>query len=53
MKTLRHGKNDIEDDARKLKSLSCPWIGIINTMKFNIQPKSIYRFNAIPTKMPI
>ena len=33
--------------------ISCSWIGRINTVKRFTLPKVIYRFNVIPTKVPM
>jgi hypothetical protein len=39
-------------DLRRLKDLPCSWISRINIVKLAIPLKAIYRFNAIPTKIP-
>jgi hypothetical protein len=45
-------KKEIEEDLRRWKDLPCSWIGRINIVKMAILLKAIYRFNAIPTKIP-
>ena len=44
---------EVKDNINRWRDIPCFWVGRINTVKITILQNAIYRFNAIPIKLPM
>ena len=44
---------EIKDDINRWRDILCSWVGKINIVKMTVLSYAVYRFNAIPIKLPM
>ena len=44
---------EIKDNINRWRDITCSRVGRINIVKITILPNAIYRFSAIPIKLPM
>ena len=43
---------EIKEDTNRWRNIPCSWIGRLSIVKVSILSKAIYKFSAIPFKLP-
>ena len=43
---------EVKDDKNRWRDIPCSWIERMTIIKMTLLSKAIYRFNAVPNKLP-
>ena len=53
MENYKRLMKEIKYDINRWQDIPCSWVGRINIVKMTLLTNAIYRFNAIPIKLPM
>ena len=53
MENYKTVKKEIKDDINRWRDITCSWVGTINIVKMIALLNAVYRFSAIPIKLPM